>query len=131
DWSDKTDDTYKVEVTLNSTNDSSKKIEVAQDYTLTIFAGGASKTAAIKVGPCKVAMKVDIGDPTDELAAGDAGVKYINLDVYDAEGNLLTPQEIVDNEDRIRVTVSGHTSGTNASLEKTGKNKGKIKFSGI
>jgi len=123
DTTDTAGDTYKAKVSINATNDVNKKIEKAADYTLTVQAGGASKTATIKVGPAKLAMSVKVGQ-ADRFAAGDVRNAYVSLDVLDGEGNPLTAQQIVDNADRIKVSVSGATS--DGKIVRTGKNKGKV-----
>ncbi|MFB9274574.1 S-layer homology domain-containing protein [Cohnella cellulosilytica] len=129
DKTDTADDSYKVKVSINATNDATKKIEKAADYTLTVHAGGSSQTKTIKVGPSKLAMSVKVGD-ADLLAAGDTGVsKYVSLNVYDADGNALTNQEIVDNAARINITIGGATS--DGKIVRTGKNKGKIKITDV
>lgn len=128
DTTDTAGDTYKAKVSINATNDVNKKIEKAADYTLTVQAGGASKTTTIKVGPAKLAMSVKVGQ-ADRFAAGDVRNAYVSLDVLDGEGNPLTAQQIVDNADRIKVSVSGATS--DGKIVRTGKNKGKVLITAV
>jgi hypothetical protein len=128
DRSDTSNDTYKVKVSIKDISDATKKIEKAATYTLTVYAGSASQTTNIQVGPSKTAMTVKIGE-ADLLAAGDAGPKYITLDVFGADGNALTPQEIVENASRIKVSVSGAI--LDQEIVRTGKHKGKVRIINI
>jgi len=118
------DDTYKVKVFVKG----EKKVEKSDTYTLTVHAGSDSKTAAIKVGHGRVATKVKVVDVVGSVLAEGDQTQYVTLEVSDADGNLLTNQEIADNADRIKVSATGVAD---AKLVTVGKNKGKVKLDTI
>ncbi|MBW5445897.1 hypothetical protein GE107_07475 [Cohnella sp. CFH 77786] len=111
------DDEFEVRVSL------SKKEDKASTHTLTVYAGSGVATTKFDVGTSKVATQLDL-EFNGTLAQGDSG-KLVTLNAYDANGDKLTPQEIVDNKDRITVTASGVAS---AQLITVGPDKGKIRL---
>ncbi len=94
------------------------------DYTLTVYNQAGTNTAKISVKSAKVATKIELGDVADYIAAGDPDA-YIPLVAYDANGNKLSADEIVSNENYSRIVLS---TGT---LVRSGENKGKIKITAI
>ncbi|MDR6553624.1 S-layer homology domain-containing protein [Paenibacillus qinlingensis] len=90
-----------VVVTLNS------KATVSGEQTITVFGGGSTTTAKIKVQAVAVPAKVEFGELTGSYADGDTN-KYVSLNLYDAAGNLLSPQDVVDNVDRLTLSASGN-----------------------
>ncbi|WP_158223825.1 MULTISPECIES: S-layer homology domain-containing protein [unclassified Cohnella] len=113
------DNEYDVRLSLTDKEDK------ASTHTLTLYSGSANAKLNFDIGTSKVATKLELEPYDGTLASGDSG-KFVTLNAYDANGDKLTAQEIVDNtkNDRIKVTVSGVT-GT-ASIVKIGPNKGKI-----
>jgi len=121
------DDTFQTKVTLSG------KEAKSADYTLTVYVGGASDTATIKVSNAKVATKVAIGEFSGVIAEGDTTKKfYVPIQAYDVDGNELTVDEIVDpvNYARIKASVSGNVNA-GSILVPSGPNKGKILINGV
>ncbi|WP_235918269.1 S-layer homology domain-containing protein [Paenibacillus lutrae] len=103
-----------------------EKASSSAEYTATIYAGASSATTKLSVKSNKFAKKVEFGDFSGSLSAGD-GEKFLPINVFDESGNALTAQEIVDNADIIKV----NSSVEGVSLQLTGENKGKIRIAGI
>ncbi len=74
----------------------SKNIDKAGDYTATVYVGAASATTTIAVKSSKIATNVDFDTFTGSLAVGDKD-KYIPIIAYDADGNKLSTEDIVEN----------------------------------
>jgi hypothetical protein len=122
-----------------------KGVEKAAEHTVNVFVGSASATATVSVKSSKVATKVEFDTFSGVIAEGD-GVKYLPFIAYDADGNKLTAQEIVDQAklNRFSISVSGAilnadgndsngndlTNG-NAAIVQNGEHKGKIKLDSI
>ncbi|MEK8131722.1 S-layer homology domain-containing protein [Paenibacillus filicis] len=116
----------------------SKNIDKAGDYTATVYVSGASATATLSVKSSKIATSVDFGTAKGVLAVGDKD-KYIPIIAYDAAGNKLSPEDIVDNAKNNRFTISvsganvpsGNLNGGNNAIVQSGEHKGEIKLSEI
>ncbi|MBU7317583.1 S-layer homology domain-containing protein [Paenibacillus oleatilyticus] len=125
---------------------SDKKITSSGEYTLQVWGGGSGATAPIKVSASKVATKVEFGNFSKQnIAVGDKDI-YLELIAYDAAGNKLTQDEIVDNvkDKRFNISVNGPLEfGTttdvpasmldsiNKQVVLSGENKGKIHFAKV
>jgi hypothetical protein len=113
-----------------------KNVEKTGEYNIQVFVGAASATAKLNVQSTKVATKVDFGTFNGVLAEGDKD-KYIPIIAYDAEGNQLSAQEIVDNAkaNRFSISISGADydgdDNGNAAIVATGEHKGKIRLKEI
>jgi hypothetical protein len=115
-----------------------KNVDKDAEYTATIYVGSASATKTIKTQSSTVATKVEFGSFSGVLAEGDIN-KYIPIVAYDAQGNKLSAQDIVDNAElkRFSISVSGASVDTgslgngNDAIVKSGEHKGKIKLSAI
>jgi hypothetical protein len=90
----------------------------AKDITVTLFANGSgqsvSKTVTIRAQ--KVPAALEFGSYNYNLAVGDTtgtndpdldAKMYVPIVVKDAQGNVLTPQEIVDQSDKLTIFTSG------------------------
>ncbi|WP_036682873.1 S-layer homology domain-containing protein [Paenibacillus tyrfis] len=77
-------------------------------FTVSVFGGGSTATADIKLSASKIAAKVELGEFSGSLAVGDKD-KYIDLIAYDAEGNKLSADDVIDNvkDKRFNISVSG------------------------
>lgn len=130
-----------VVVTLNS------KATVSGEQTVTVFGGGSQTTKKIAVKAVAVPAKIEFGDLTGTYADGDVN-KYVTLKLYDAEGNLLSPQDIVDNVDRLTISASSNitfgvtndvpeamlakkSDGSLTPIVAVGPNKGKIHIAAL
>ncbi len=132
---DEAEDQYIVQVSV----DDNGKIEKNETLSLTIYAGSASASTDVAVSVGNVAMDVRVGDVDSVLASGDTDRKYITLHVTGPDGEELTPQEIVDNVERIRVSASGgltladftvdvgDSKTVDTSIVQYGVNKGKVR----
>jgi hypothetical protein len=135
------DNIDEIVVTLNS------KATVSGEQTVTVFGGGSTATAKISVKAVAVPAKVEFGELTGTYADGDTN-KYVTLNLYDAEGNLLSPQDVVDNVDRLTISGSGNiafaptldvpaamfaskSNGTLTPIIAVGENKGKIHIASL
>lgn len=98
---DDNDNAQEVVITMNS------KATVTGEQTVTAFGGGSTATAKIAVKAVAVPAKVEFGELTGSYADGDTD-KYVTLNLYDAEGNLLSADDIVDNVDRLTISASGN-----------------------
>lgn len=122
-----------------------EKATKSEEVTVSVFAGGSTATAKVKVESSKVAAKVELIAPSGTLAKGDND-KYIELVAYDEAGNKLTADEIVDNakEGRFKISassnlfigpskdvpaamlVNSNDNGEDNKIVAVGPNKGKI-----
>lgn len=110
------------------------RVEKTEEYTVTAQIGGASATTKVKVASAKLATKIQIGEPTDALAEGDIKDIYIPILAYDADGNQLSVDDIVDSQNKPRINISAQgvvgadltTAISNASIEEFGQYKGHI-----
>jgi hypothetical protein len=95
------------------------------DYTFSVYnqAGNATVKVAVKAG--KVATKLELGEMTDVIAAGDTNA-YIPLIAYDANGTQLTTDELVSSSNATRIKPSA-----NATLVTAGDKKGKLLVTSI
>lgn len=118
-----------VKLTLNG------RVEKTEDFTVNVQIEGANATAKISVASAKLATKIVFGEPTGSLYAGDDSDVYLPIYAYDAEGNQLTVDDIVDSQnlERIKVSASGvkgiggaEISTDKPSIEKSGNYKGQI-----
>ncbi len=114
------DDAYKAQVSIAA----NKKIEKSGTYQINLFAGAATSTFNVEVSSVRVAKNVEIGQPTKTIAAGDDDA-IIPIIVTDEAGNELTPDEIVDNKDRIEISSNA------GELIEYGKDKGKVRVKNI
>lgn len=103
-----------------------EKASASGEYTATIYAGASQATAKLSVKSTKFAKKVEFGDFSGTLAAGDTD-KYLPINVYDEAGNLLSADDIVDNADVIKV----NSSVAGVSLQLSGEHKGQIKIASV
>lgn len=116
----------------------SKNIDKAGDYTATVYVGAASATTTIAVKSSKIATNVDFDTFTGSLAVGDKD-KYIPIIAYDADGNKLSTEDIVENakNKRFSISVSGATIPTGAlgngndAIVQSGEHKGKIRLTEV
>lgn len=118
-----------------------KDAESNSDYTLSIYGGTSTATATIKTVAGKVATKIElVNDGSATFAEGDTD-KYVTLVAYDANGEKLSQDDIVQNakDDRFNINVSGSflsgptndVVGTildkkNQAIVLAGEHKGKI-----
>jgi hypothetical protein len=108
-----------------------KRIDKSGDYTVTVYAGGSSATATVAVKSARLATKLEFADSDVTLAERDVD-QYIPVNAYDADGNKLSVDDLVDDQNiaRIKITASGaQVDSNNASigqLEKNGEHKGQI-----
>ncbi|QJD85272.1 S-layer homology domain-containing protein [Cohnella herbarum] len=113
------DNGYDVRLSLTDKEDK------ASTHTMTLYSGSANAKLNFEIGTSKVATKLELDAYEGTLASGDSG-KFVTLNAYDANGDKLTTQEIVENakKDRIKVGISGVTGTADIAL--IGPNKGKI-----
>jgi len=136
------DNIDEVVVTLNT------KATVSSEQTVTVFGGGSTSTAKVAVKAVAVPAKVEFGDISSTTYADGDQNKYVTLNMYDAEGNLLSAQDVVDNVDRVTISASGNivfgattdvpeamfakrTDGTFSPIIAVGANKGKIHIANL
>lgn len=125
---------------------SDKKITTTGEYTLSVWNGGANAQTSVKVSASKIATKFDFGNfSKNTIAVGDKDI-YLEFKAYDAEGNQLTQDEIVDNvkDKRFNFQVNGPMEfGPTADVPSSmldseykavvlsGEHKGKIHFAKV
>jgi trimeric autotransporter adhesin len=108
-----------------------KNLDKSGDYNFTVINSAASATGKISVKSSKVATKIQIGALDDVIAAGDTEA-FVPVIAYDAQGNLLSPEDLVSNENLARIKLSGNGFSTStAQLYQYGENKGKIRLDKI
>jgi len=119
-----------VRVSLNG------RVEKTEDYTVTVQIGGANASAKVNVSSVKLVTKIQFGTPSDSLHVGDTKDVYIPIIGYDAQGNQLTADELVDDENynKINVTASqvyGTGPDQKVIIEKSGPYKGQLHITGV
>ncbi|WP_166243593.1 S-layer homology domain-containing protein [Paenibacillus turpanensis] len=100
-----------------------KKIDKTADYTVNIYGGTSSASAVIKVSAAAVPTKVEF-EPSDITIASNDDDVFIPIVAYDANGNKLSIEDVVDGVARFKFDSSAGV----ASLQETGKHKGKVKI---
>ncbi len=109
----------------------SKNLDKSGDYNFTVINSAASATGKITVKSSKVATKIQIGALDDVIAAGDEEA-FVPVIAYDAQGNLLSAEDLVSSENLARIKLSGNGfSSSTAQLYQYGENKGKIRLDRI
>jgi len=115
-----------------------ERVETSQDFTVTAQIDGGNASTKISVTSAKLATKIELGEPTDVFAEGDERDIYIPIIAYDADGNRLSADDIVDSQNLPRINITaqnllgayeGNTVETGisrASIEKFGPYKGYI-----
>jgi hypothetical protein len=103
------------------------KEDKSTDYNVTVYAGSDNKVVKVSVSAGKLANKVEFGTFNGVIAEGDTKDFYIPIIAYDANGNELSAQDIVDNDKADRFTFSG-SNVTNLEIVEFGEHKGKLKF---
>ncbi|WP_162257296.1 S-layer homology domain-containing protein, partial [Paenibacillus sp. Soil724D2] len=103
-----------------------EKSSTSGDFNVTVYAGASSATTKIAVKSSEFAKKIEFGDFSGTLAAGD-GEKFLPINVYDEEGNKLTADEVINNANIINV----NSSIGNATLQTSGEHKGEIRIANI
>lgn len=105
-----------------------KNTDKTDEYTVTIWNQAGTASAKISVSSAKVATKISLGQPVDTIAAGDEDA-YVELTAFDAEGQELSVDDLVSNENVKRINISSSTGS--AELVQAGEHKGKIKIKQI
>jgi hypothetical protein len=102
-----------------------KDVEKSGDYNVQVSYQGALGQTKISVKSAAIATKVEIGDYTGAIAAGDTDI-YIPVVAYDASGTKLSTDDLISdaNVSRINITVSG--ADYEPTIMGSGDNKGKI-----
>jgi hypothetical protein len=100
-------------------------VEKSGDYNVQVLYQGASAQTKISVKSAAIATKVEIGEYTGSIAAGDMDI-YIPIIAYDANGTQLSTDDLVSdtNLSRINITVSG--ADYEPGILRFGGNKGMI-----
>ncbi|MBP1992626.1 S-layer homology domain-containing protein [Paenibacillus eucommiae] len=101
------------------------KEDKTSDYTVNVYAGSSTATAIVKVSAANLATKIDFGQYSGTLAAGDTDV-YLPIVATDANGKTLTAQDIVDNAGRFTFSASNTTAAPYIVVN--GDNKGKLRL---
>ncbi|NRF93633.1 S-layer homology domain-containing protein [Paenibacillus frigoriresistens] len=102
----------------------SKNVDKSGDYNFTVVNQAATTTGKITIKSANVATKIQIGTLDDVIAAGDDHV-YVPVIAYDAQGNQLSLDDLVDNAKDGRFTVSSSAS-SKKTIEISGAHKGMI-----
>ncbi|NOU85288.1 hypothetical protein GC102_05755 [Paenibacillus sp. LMG 31460] len=108
-------------------------IDKAADFNFTVYNQAGSATGTVKLVAGKVATKVEIGDVSNVVAAGDTEA-FLPITAYDAAGNVLSTEDLVSNQNlgRIKISSSTDASGSDHSvLQTNGENKGKVRITNI
>lgn len=117
------DDIADLKVSLNG------NVDKSGDYTFTVYNQAGTATATVSVKSSKVATKLEVGEMDDVIAAGDDEA-FVPLVGYDANGNKLSLDELVDQENVDR--ISFNVSGANVDrIQTAGKHKGKVRLVNI
>ncbi|MBP1965326.1 S-layer homology domain-containing protein [Paenibacillus aceris] len=105
-------------------------IEQSVDYNLLVQYQGATAQKKISVKSAALATKVQLGDLSGVIAAGDTDI-YIPVIAFDANGNQLSVEDLISdtNINRIKVIVSGATFESN--ILNYGDHKGTIHLKNI
>ncbi|MDF2936115.1 MAG: hypothetical protein K0Q90_1488 [Paenibacillaceae bacterium] len=112
-----------VKVTLTGNLDKSG------EFFLSIFCGAATSTASINVKSAKIVTRVEMGELSSPIAAGD-NTAYIPLTAYDANGDQLTVDELISEENIQRITISASSVGM-AAIQRSGEHKGMLELKGL
>jgi hypothetical protein len=109
-----------------------QNVDKSGEYNFTIFNQAGSATGKLSVQSAKTANKVELGDITNSVAAGDTEA-FIPVTAYDAAGNVLSVDDLVNTQNvgRITVNATGLKTGYVAELVTAGENKGKIRITMI
>ncbi|MDQ0872166.1 hypothetical protein QFZ77_000826 [Paenibacillus sp. V4I3] len=105
-------------------------VDKAGDYSFTVYNQAGTATSKVSVQSGKVATKVELGELTSVIAAGDTDA-YIPVVAYDANGNKLSVDDLVNAQNVARLNISSSTGAGNAVLVTAGENKGKIQITNI
>jgi hypothetical protein len=103
-------------------------VDKSTEYTFTVFNQAGNASGKLSVRSAKTINKVELGDIGDVIAAGDSEA-FIPVIGYDADGNQLSVDDLVNDQNNARLSFS--VSGASYTFERTGKNKGKLKLTGI
>ncbi|NOU66771.1 hypothetical protein GC096_22245 [Paenibacillus sp. LMG 31461] len=115
----------------NNDNIADMKISLSQsvdkdaEYNFSVYNQAGSATGKITLKSNKVANKVELGDATEIIAAGDTAA-YLPLTAYDAAGNKLSTDDVISAQNAGRITLS-----SNATLVLSGEHKGQVLVSSI
>ncbi|RAV03120.1 S-layer homology domain-containing protein [Paenibacillus sp. YN15] len=108
----------------------SGNVDRSGEYTVTVYNEAGTASTKIKVNSAKLATKIEIGDLTSDIAAGDDEA-FISLVGYDADGNQLSVEDLTSDENtKSRITLSA-SNVDSVEIVKSGENKGKIRLAGI
>jgi hypothetical protein len=112
------------------------RVEKTEDYTVTVQIGGANQSTKVSVSSVKLVTKIQFGAPSDSLNVLDQRDVYIPITGYDAEGNVLTADELVEKENYDKINVSatnvlGTGAGQSVVIEKSGQYKGQLHITGV
>jgi len=106
------------------------RVEKSEDYTITVQIGGANASTKVSVSSVKLVTKIEFGEPSDTLNVGEVKDVYIPIIGYDENGNRLTADELVDDENYKRIIVNASAvkgvNGGAVKIEKTGPYKGQL-----
>ncbi|WP_258313479.1 S-layer homology domain-containing protein [Paenibacillus sp. tmac-D7] len=104
-------------------------IDKPGDFTFTVYNQAGTSTGTVKLTSGKVAVKVELGDVNNVIAAGDKDA-YVPITAYDADGNALSIDDLTNtqNKARIKLSASSDTNIKKAELVTVGEHKGKIKI---
>ncbi|QMV41727.1 S-layer homology domain-containing protein [Cohnella cholangitidis] len=105
----------------------SKNVDKSAKYTFNVFNQAGSATGEISLQSGKTANKIEFGDFSSDVAAGDADA-YLPVIAYDANGTQLTVDELVNAQNEQRIKIS---SSINAKLITVGEHKGKVQLTNI
>ncbi|WP_239615828.1 S-layer homology domain-containing protein [Cohnella mopanensis] len=110
-----------------------QNVDKTQKYTFNIFNQAGTATGELSLQSAKTANKIEFGDVSNQVAAGDTSA-YVPVTAYDAAGNQLSVDDLVNaqNAGRIKFQVSGlenvPTGVDGYSFVTYGENKGKLKI---
>lgn len=112
-----------------------------EDLSVVLFANGSvqSITKPVKVIASKVPASIEFGAYNYNLAKEDAptgdedvdGKFYVPIIVKDAQGTILTPQEIYDKRDKLEVFSSNGITLADDPISNSGIHKGMIAIAGV
>ncbi|GAA3412828.1 S-layer homology domain-containing protein [Paenibacillus hodogayensis] len=112
-----------------------ERVEKTEEFSVNVQIEGASATSKIAVTSSKLATKIQFGELSAPLTENDQSDIYLPIIAYDEQGNQLSADDIVDNQnyDRIKVTASNVRgpgdsiiNPQNSPIIKTGDKKGQI-----
>ncbi|MCZ8522608.1 MULTISPECIES: S-layer homology domain-containing protein [Paenibacillus] len=98
-------------------------VDKTGDYTFNVYSQAGTASGTIKIASAKIANKVEIGEMTDVIAAGDDEA-FVPIVAYDAAGNKLSLDDLVsdENKSRIKFNMAG------AELVTVGEDKGSVRI---